>query len=189
MGISLVILPVDEWQWTLLMIRRYWIRWWLVTVIACPNVDPDLCHHMASLGHNELTVEVLRYFLGYRRPSIAKGTSIKLVYLCCHHCGSHGLTLGHLQVTNTGECHLSTSITDATDTWAPFQYPIRRLIVAPFQYPTSTVYWCIASKLKAPRNFYWMSNMFLWVEIFIFFVCYHVVPKRHSQLDYELNGL
>ena len=54
---------------------------------------------------------------------------------------------------------------------------------------TSTVYWCIASKLKAPRNFYWMSNMFLWMEIFLFFVCYHVVPKRHSQLDYQLNGL
>ena len=54
---------------------------------------------------------------------------------------------------------------------------------------TSTVYWCIASKLKAPWNFYWMSNMFLWVEIFLYFVCYHVVPKRHSQLDYELNGL
>ena len=56
-------------------------------------------------------------------------------------------------------------------------------------FKTSTVYWCIASKLKAPRNFYWMSNMFLWVEIFIFIVCYHVVSKRHSQLDYELNGL
>ena len=54
---------------------------------------------------------------------------------------------------------------------------------------TSTVYWCIASKLKAPRNLYWMSNMFLWVEIFIFFVWYHVVPKRHSQLGYKLNGL
>ena len=25
---------------------------------------------------------------------------------------------------------------------------------------TSTVYWCIASKLKAPRFFFWMSNMF-----------------------------
>ena len=59
----------------------------------------------------------------------------------------------------------------------------------PLQYKTSTVYWCIASKLKAPRIFYRMSNMILWVEIFIFFVCYHVVPKRHSQLDYELNGL
>ena len=54
---------------------------------------------------------------------------------------------------------------------------------------TSTVYWCIASKLKAARNLYWMSNMFLWVEIFLFFVCYHVFPKRHSQLDYELNDL
>ena len=54
---------------------------------------------------------------------------------------------------------------------------------------TSTVYWCIASKLKAARNLYWMSNMFLWAEIFLFFVCYHVFPKRHSQLDYELNDL
>ena len=44
-------------------------------------------------------------------------------------------------------------------------------------------------KIKSPVNFYWMSNMFLWVEIFLFFVCYHVVPERHSQLDYELNGL
>ena len=57
------------------------------------------------------------------------------------------------------------------------------------QSPTSTVYWCIASKLKAPQNLYWMSNMFLWVEIFLFFVCCPVVPKRHSQLDYELNRL
>ena len=54
---------------------------------------------------------------------------------------------------------------------------------------TSTVYWCIASKLKAARNLYWMSNMFLWLKIFLFFVCCHVVPKRHSQLDYELNDL
>ena len=54
---------------------------------------------------------------------------------------------------------------------------------------TSTVYWCTASKLKAARNLYWMSNVFLWVEIFLFFVCYHVFPKRHSQLDYELNNL
>ena len=54
---------------------------------------------------------------------------------------------------------------------------------------TSTVYWCIISKLKVPQNLYWMSNMFLWVDIFVYFVCYHVVPKRHSQLDYELNDL
>ena len=58
-----------------------------------------------------------------------------------------------------------------------------------YQWYTSTVYWCIASKLKAPWNFYWMSDMFLSVEIFLFFVCYHVVRKRHRKLDYELNGL
>ena len=35
---------------------------------------------------------------------------------------------------------------------------------------TSTVYWCIASKLKASRNFYWMSNMFCGWKYF-FFLC------------------
>ena len=70
-----------------------------------------------------------------------------------------------------------------------FHGPYRTALQNELQIGTSTVYWCIASKLKAPRNFYWMTNMFLWVEIFLFFVCYHVVPKRHSQLDYELNGL
>ena len=61
------------------------------------------------------------------------------------------------------------------------------LTVLKLYYKYSLLMHCI--KIKAPRNFYWMSNMFLWVEIFIFFVCYHVVPKRHCQLDHELNGL
>ena len=81
--------------------------------------------------------------------------------------------------------------------WRPFRLSLNVLRLMPLHTTccnwdsliTSTVYWCIASKLKAPRNFYWMSNMFLWVDIFLFFVCYHVVSKRHSQLDYELNGL
>ena len=77
-----------------------------------------------------------------------------------------------------------TSVTLTFDLWSwPFAWTLLWSLV------TSTVYWCIASKLKAPWNFYWMSNMFSWMEIFLFFVCYHVVPKRHSQLDYELNGL
>ena len=59
----------------------------------------------------------------------------------------------------------------------------------PIQYTPSIVYWCIASKLKAPRNLYCINNMFFGMDIFLFFVCYHVVPKRHSQLDYELNDL
>ena len=73
--------------------------------------------------------------------------------------------------------------------WAPWRSCDITVMVSINNKNTSTVYWCIASKLKAPWNFYWMSNMFLRVEIFLFFVCYRVVPKRHSQLDYELNGL
>ena len=37
---------------------QYWVRQWLGTVrqqaITWANVDPDMCHHMAWLGHNGL---------------------------------------------------------------------------------------------------------------------------------------
>ena len=43
----------------LLMISQHWFRWWLGAVrqqaITWANVDPDLCCHMASLGHSELS--------------------------------------------------------------------------------------------------------------------------------------
>ena len=44
-----------------LMISQHWfaVRHQAITRA---NVDPDLCHHMASLGHNELTA-VMTYFL------------------------------------------------------------------------------------------------------------------------------
>ena len=42
----------------LLMISQHWCRWWLGAVrqqaITWANVDPVLCRHMASIGHNEL---------------------------------------------------------------------------------------------------------------------------------------
>ena len=57
-GASLVKLPSDECHCSLLMIRQHWIRWWLGAVrqqaITWANVDPDLCRHVVSLGHNEL---------------------------------------------------------------------------------------------------------------------------------------
>ena len=56
--VSLVKLYSTECQWTLLMVNQYWFRYWLGAVrhqaITWANVDPDLCHHMSSLGHNEL---------------------------------------------------------------------------------------------------------------------------------------
>ena len=40
------------------MISQHWFRQWLGAVrqqaITWANVDPDLCRHMMSLGHNEL---------------------------------------------------------------------------------------------------------------------------------------
>ena len=55
---SLVELPLYECHWASLMISQHWLRQWLGAVrqqaITWANVDPDLCRHMASLGHNEL---------------------------------------------------------------------------------------------------------------------------------------
>ena len=42
----------NECHWTSLMIRQHWFR---QQAITWANVDPNLCLHMASLGHNELT--------------------------------------------------------------------------------------------------------------------------------------
>ena len=51
-------LPSSECNWNLLMTSQHWFRWWLGAFrqqnITSANVDPDLCHHMVSLGHNEL---------------------------------------------------------------------------------------------------------------------------------------
>ena len=50
-------MPLDECHSTILMISQYWFRLWLGAVrqqaITWTNVDPDLCHHIASWGHNE----------------------------------------------------------------------------------------------------------------------------------------
>ena len=50
------IMPWDECQGTSPMISQHWFRLWLGTVrqqaITWANVDPDLCRHTASLGHN-----------------------------------------------------------------------------------------------------------------------------------------
>ena len=44
------------------MINQHWIRLWLGAVrqqaIAIASVDTDLCHHMVSPGHNELSWEI-----------------------------------------------------------------------------------------------------------------------------------
>ena len=56
--VFLVKLPWDECHWILPMISQHWFRQWLAVIrqqaIIWANVDPDLCCHMTSLGHNGL---------------------------------------------------------------------------------------------------------------------------------------
>ena len=61
--VSLLKLSCYECHCTLLMISQHRFRWWLGAVrqqaITWANVDPYLCRHMASLGHNELTINFI----------------------------------------------------------------------------------------------------------------------------------
>ena len=41
---------LDRTLWTPLLVSQHWFRYWL----GVPNVNPDLRHHMPSLGHYEL---------------------------------------------------------------------------------------------------------------------------------------
>ena len=51
--VSLVKLSPGDCYWTSLMVSQHWFRYWLGAVrhhaITWANIDPDLCHHMASL--------------------------------------------------------------------------------------------------------------------------------------------
>ena len=55
--VSHVKLPLDECRWTLLMICQHWPGSWFGAVrqqaIAGANVDPELCHHMPSIGFSK----------------------------------------------------------------------------------------------------------------------------------------
>ena len=56
------ILVIDGWgiSYEIALISMHWTSWWSVNIgsgnglVPSANVDPDLCHHMASLGHKEL---------------------------------------------------------------------------------------------------------------------------------------
>ena len=60
---DLLIMPSHECHGTLLMISQHWFRWWhgavRQQVITWANVDPDLCCHMASIGHELLRKLIL----------------------------------------------------------------------------------------------------------------------------------
>ena len=65
--------PQDESWRTLLMICLHWFKLWIGAIrqqaVTSANVDPDLCHHMASLGHSE------------SKP-VSLGSVPKLTYVC-----------------------------------------------------------------------------------------------------------
>ena len=55
----IVKLVLGECRRTSVIISQHWFRWWLGAIrwqaITCANIDPEQCHHIVSLGHNELT--------------------------------------------------------------------------------------------------------------------------------------
>ena len=62
-----MLMPSYECHGTSMMIIQYWFMYWLGATrqqaITWANVDPVLCSHMMSLGHNELTYLVYKVCL------------------------------------------------------------------------------------------------------------------------------
>ena len=152
-------------------------------VTYSPTANLMCIYHIKIIGLKPLnTLHMFKYLIDIKRSDRQSKCNPSTITRDKIHAFHNRMLRSRIIVSPLGTFSYS-QILSITVGWAA----ARR--VWPISLLTSTVYWCIASKLKAPWNFYWMSNMFLWVEIFLFFVCYHVVPKRHSQLDYELNGL
>ena len=86
----IVKLPSDECHWTLLMISQHWLRWWLGAVrqqaITWANFDPDLSHHMASLGPNELkfTSTACEITLRWMPQNTLDNKSTLVEVMACH---------------------------------------------------------------------------------------------------------
>ena len=78
---SLVKLPSDKCLWTL-MISQHWfmLSGARQQAITWANVYPDLCRHMASLGHSELSVWFIQAF----SCSLYRNL-VQMVYSWCYH--------------------------------------------------------------------------------------------------------
>ena len=59
-------LPSGECHKTSLLMSQHWFGWWLGAVrhqaITRANVNSNICHHMASIRHDELTLKVSGIF-------------------------------------------------------------------------------------------------------------------------------
>ena len=83
---------------TPVMINQHRFRYWLGAVrqqaITWTTVDPDLCHHKASLGHNELTshnwslTSQVILFMGYLPGTYTSLLTITLQYKNQYHFNS-----------------------------------------------------------------------------------------------------
>ena len=60
-----------------LMMSQHWSRWWLGAIrhqaMTWANVDPDLYHHMASLGHNGLIEWILGWIFFFSTCNTGSG--------------------------------------------------------------------------------------------------------------------
>ena len=72
-----------KWLWGWLMISQHWLGW-------CPqatsrywaNANPDLCHHVALQGHNELS----HFLFGRHISPILKRGMLTHIQLCIPYC-------------------------------------------------------------------------------------------------------
>ena len=66
---------------TQLITGQHWLGQWLGAAITWTNVDPDLCRHMASLGHSEL---IPRHHYEIKKKSVRLQAPDAVSYCVCN---------------------------------------------------------------------------------------------------------
>ena len=140
------------------------VAWCHHQAINWTNIGQVLCRHVGSSGVNE-SIYVKKLMLICSQPYC---WAVRIVHMTPqprrlasyghwfeHNCENWPRNeKAHLLYCKANHC--SGRMNDMV---------IAREILLPGRLPASisasTVYWCIASKLKAPRIFYWMSNVFV----------------------------
>ena len=164
--VFLVKLPEAGCNWTLPM-SQLWGRQWLVAVrqqaITCANVDLDLCSHMASPGHNELTFSLLTCSLGSCKGAVSSWGR-----------AGHAASAAFRQVMSAQACARLTSLVSTNKHDVHFTSISRRLLVILFHVENeNTPKSNMLLKLHVPRNFEMMSFV-----IREHIQCYNLCPSH-----------
>ena len=150
------------------MKTQWWLRWWLGAIrqqaITWANVDPDLCHHMASLSQNELKALV---FL--QEQEYGKNENLTLLIRC-----GLVITVSFIKVLKTYTLiYENIWSCQATVVWNISIYPCLAKILSSLNYQ-----YVLDNRVK------WKETEYLEISIYIYiYICTMMLSLFTFQMD------